>query len=155
MLQSYIRGLSPDSRYNRFFGPLNELPATELHRLTHMDHPDRAALIVETSVQDVPTMIGEARYAISSDPPACEFAISVADAWRRKGLGSMLLGDLQARVRALGVPRLVGDVLRLNETMLAFARKAGFGLAARAGDPRAVRIVKDIALFSGVVPSVC
>lgn len=151
MLQSYIRGLSLGSRYDRFFGALSELPAAELDRLTHMDHPDQVTLIVETSVEDTPTIIGETRYAVLHDPAACEFAISVAEAWRRKGLGSLLLGDLQSRVRALGVRTLVGDVLRSNEIVLAFARKVGFGIGARSADPRAVRIVKDITLFSGAV----
>jgi GNAT superfamily N-acetyltransferase len=151
MLQSYVRGLSLGSRHNRFFGALSELPTAELDRLTRMDHPGQVTLIVETSGEDTPTMIGEARCAVLHDPVVCEFAISVAEAWRRKGLGSLLLGDLQSRVRALGVRTLVGDVLRSNETMLAFARKVGFDIAARSGDPRAVRIVKDIALFSAGV----
>jgi GNAT superfamily N-acetyltransferase len=117
MLQSYIRGLSLGSRHNRFFGALSELPRAELDRLTHMDHPGQVTLIVEISGEDTPTVIGEARYAVLYDPAVCEFAISVAEAWRRKGLGSLLLGDLQSRVRALGVRTLVGDVLRSNETM--------------------------------------
>jgi GNAT superfamily N-acetyltransferase len=149
MLQSYIRGLSLESKYNRFFGPLSELPTAELDRLTRTDYPDQVTLIVEMSAEAIPSMIGEARYAVLLGPVVCEFAISVAEAWRRKGLGSLVLGDLQCRVRALGVRTLVGDVLRSNETMLAFARKVGFGIAARSGDPRAVRIVKDITLCSG------
>jgi hypothetical protein len=31
-LQAYIRNLSSESRYNRFFGALNELPSAELLR---------------------------------------------------------------------------------------------------------------------------
>jgi GNAT superfamily N-acetyltransferase len=96
-------------------------------------------------------MIGELRYAVPSDS-ACEFAISVADDWRGKGLGRLLLDDLQCRMRALGVESLVGDVLRSNDTMLAFARKAGFDIAAQSGDPRAVRIVKDISAPQAGVP---
>jgi GNAT superfamily N-acetyltransferase len=141
-LQSYVRGLSATSRYNRFFGPLRELPPAELARVTHMNGPSRVTLIAEVGGPE-PAVIGELRYAVLSDA-ACEFAISVADDWRGKGLGNLLLGDLQCRVRALGVESLVGDVLRSNGTMLAFAHKAGFDIAARSGDPRAVRIVKDL-----------
>jgi GNAT superfamily N-acetyltransferase len=96
-------------------------------------------------------MIGEMRYAVLSDA-ACEFAISVADGWRRKGLASRLLDDLQCRTRTLGVESLVGDVLRSNATMLAFAHKVGFDTAAQSGDPRAVRIVKDISAPQAGVP---
>jgi GNAT superfamily N-acetyltransferase len=70
----------------------------------------------------------------------------LADTWRGKGLGSGLLGDLQRRIRDLDVTTLVGDVLRSNETMLAFAHKAGFGIAARSGDPKVIRIVKNISV---------
>jgi len=141
-LQSYVRGLSATSRYSRFFGPLRELPPAELARVTHMNGPSRVTLIAEVGGPE-PAVIGELRYAVLSDA-ACEFAISVADDWRGKGRGNLLRDDLQCRVRALGVESLVGDVLRSNGTMLAFAHKAGFDIAAQSGDPRAVRIVKDL-----------
>src|SRR5262249_31780086 len=104
----------------------------------------------ETRLDDSPFLIGEARYVVQFDHAACEYAISVADTWRGKGIGRLLFGELQSRVQALGVTKLVGEVLRSNKTMLAFARRAGFGIAPRSGDPRTVRIVKDIMRFSGV-----
>jgi GNAT superfamily N-acetyltransferase len=146
-LQSYVRGPFATSRYNRFFGPLRELPPAELARVTDMNGPSRVTLIAEIGGSK-PFVIGELRYAVLSDA-ACEFAISVADDWHRKGLGNLLLGDLQCRVRSLGVESLVGDVLRSNATMLAFAHKAGFDIAPRSDDPRAVRIVKDISAPTG------
>jgi acetyltransferase len=150
MLQAYVRELSVRARYNRFFGPLRELPPAELTRMTHMNQPSRATLVAEIGGSE-PVMIGELRYAVLSDA-ACEFAISVAEGWRGKGIGSLMLGDLQCRVRALGVESLVGDVLRSNQTMLAFAHKAGFDIAARFDDKRAVRIVKDISALQIEVP---
>jgi GNAT superfamily N-acetyltransferase len=142
MLQAYVRELSASARYNRFFGPLHELPPAELARMTRTNGPSRGTLIAEiTSLR--PVIISELRYAVLSNA-ACEFAISVADAWRRKKLGTLLIDFLQCGVRALGVESLVADVLRSNEAMLAFAHKAGFGIAARSGDPRTVRIVKNI-----------
>jgi len=144
MLQAYVRELSASARYNRFFGPLRELPPAELARVTQMNGPSRTTLIAEIA-SPRPVIIGELRYAVLS-AAGCEFAISVADNWRRRGLGTLLLDRLQCGVRALGVERLVGDVLRSNEPMLAFAHKAGFGIAARSGDPRTVRIVKNISL---------
>ena len=52
-----------------------------------------------------------------------------------------------------GVERLMGDVLRSNEAMLTFAMKTGFNVAPRSGDPRAVRIVKDISSTQAIMPS--
>jgi len=143
VLQTYVRALSPDARYKRFFGPLRELPPAELDRVIHLDPPNQLGLIAQTRADGV---IGEARYALSADRLDCEFALSVADGWHRKGVGRLLLADLESRARSLGARRLVGDVLRTNEPMQALARKAGFGLADVPRDARLVRIVKDLAL---------
>ena len=142
-LQAYVRALSPDSRYKRFFGPLRELPPAELDRVIHLDPPNQLGLIAQTRTDGV---IGEARYALSPDRLDCEFALSVADDWHRKGVGRLLLDDLECRARSLGARRLVGDVLRTNEAMQALARKAGFGMADVPSDARLVRVVKDLAL---------
>src|SRR6266851_5043046 len=99
VLQTYVRTLSPDARYKRFFGPLRELPPAELDRVTHLDPPDQLGLIAQTRADDV---IGEARYALSPDRLDCEFALSVADGWHGKGIGGLLLADLESRARSLG-----------------------------------------------------
>jgi GNAT superfamily N-acetyltransferase len=140
-LQAYVRALSPDARYKRFFGPLRELPPAELDRVIHLHHRNRLALIAQTRVHGV---IGEARYALSPDRIDCEFALSVAEGWHGKGVGTLLLDDLESRARSLGAHHLVGDVLRTNAAMQALARKAGFAMAAVPGDAKLVRIVKDL-----------
>jgi GNAT superfamily N-acetyltransferase len=149
-IQAYVRQLSAPARYNRFFGALSELSAAELRRATHMNGLSRATLIAEIGGSNA-IMIGELRYAVLSDN-ACEFSISVADHWRGRGVGSLMLEDLHCRTRGLGVERLVADVLRSNEAMLTFAMKIGFTFAPRSGDPRAVRIVKDLIATPAKVP---
>ena len=52
VLQTYVRALSPDARYKRFFGPLRELPPAELDRVTHLDPPDQLGLIAQTRADD-------------------------------------------------------------------------------------------------------
>src|SRR5207245_10768154 len=96
----------------RFSVPLRDIPPADLARVTHMNEPSPVTLIAEVG-GPAPAVIGELRYAVLSDA-ASDFAISVADDWRGKGLGNLLLDDLQCRVRALGVESLVGDVLRSN-----------------------------------------
>jgi GNAT superfamily N-acetyltransferase len=148
-LQAYVRTLSPEARYKRFFGPLRELPPAELDRVIHLDPPDQLGLIAQTRADGV---IGEARYALSPDRRECEFALSVADAWHGKGVGRLLLADLESRARSLGARRLVGDVLRTNEAMQALARKAGFGMAGIPSDAKLVRVVKDLAPAPTALP---
>jgi acetyltransferase len=145
-IQAYIRGLSPASRHGRFLGSLNELSPAELYRMTRTDHRSNGTLLAEIAVEGGSTMIGEARYAVAPDRLGCEIAVSVAEAWRRKGLGAQLLANLARRAKNLRVRYLIGDVLHSNEAMKALARKVGFGLSAPIADARLVRITKDLFL---------
>jgi GNAT superfamily N-acetyltransferase len=72
-----------------------------------------------------------------------EFAISVADRFRRHGLGLALLCALQFRAISLGYLDLFGETLRTNHEMKSLARKAGFEMT-RSLDWRAVRFDKRL-----------
>ncbi len=149
VLQAYVRGLSPDSRYDRFFGTLYELPPTELDRVTHLDGKYELALLAETCVDGAPIVIGEARYAFEPDRLEGEFALSVADHWRGKGLGPLLMADIERRATRLGVRHLFADVLRSNESMKALAHKHGFEMTDVPRDARLVRMAKVLAPSQG------
>ena len=84
------------------FGALHELPAAELDHVVHLDRQSQLALLAETRVADSLIVIGEARYALSPDGLECEFALSVADDWRGMRLGTLLMADIECRVRTLG-----------------------------------------------------
>jgi acetyltransferase len=92
-----------------------EVSANELYGMTHTDRCSYPALIAENVVEGACIMIGEARYAVASDGFNCEFAVSVAESWRRKALGTLLVGIVVYRAKALGLRYLVGDVFRSNE----------------------------------------
>jgi GNAT superfamily N-acetyltransferase len=152
MIQAYIRSLSPASRRNRFLGALNEVSANELYGMTHTDRCSYPALIAENVVEGACIMIGEARYAVASDGFNCEFAVSVAESWRRKALGTLLVGIVVYRAKALGLRYLVGDVFRSNEEMIALARKTGFAVTSPIADARLVKITKDLSLLDVAQP---
>jgi GNAT superfamily N-acetyltransferase len=141
-VQDYVRGLSASSRYDRFLAPMNELSPGELARIGG-GNEEHATLIAETKIAGARTVIGEARYA-ASDSGTFEIALSVADAWRGRGLGTLLMDQLECRARKLGMMTLVGDVLRSNASMRTLARKCGFDQAGVPADARLVRIVKHI-----------
>ncbi len=155
ILQSYVRRLSAESRYNRFFGALQELSAAELDRVTHLDQTHHIGLLVESSSDGTPVMIGEARYAPSADGSEGECALSVAEGWRRQGIGTLLLAEIECRARRLGVQLLGADILRSNEAMKALARKAGFSMAGVPRDARLVHIVKDLKRSRAAAERVC
>jgi acetyltransferase len=124
---------------------VNELAPADLHRMTHGNDAAPPALIVESGDEDARTVIGEARYAF--DGIACEFALSVSDAWRGKGVGTMLMGIMEERAKLRGAHYLVGDVLGSNQPMLALARKLGFAVTRPVLDDRLFKVTKRLCCF--------
>jgi GNAT superfamily N-acetyltransferase len=127
-LQSYVRGLSPQSRYNRFLGAARELPASELARALAANGRDTLTLLLISTTEGRETVVGEARVALSCAERGGEFSMSIADGWRRLGVGSALLDEIERKAAADGIEWLFGDVLRTNEAMIALARRHGFRL---------------------------
>jgi GNAT superfamily N-acetyltransferase len=142
-LQTYVRGLSPQSRYNRFLGAANELPASELARALAANGRDTLTLLLTSTAGDGETVIGEARVALWCGKRAGEFSMSIADDWRRLGLGSALLQEIERKAAADGIEVLSGDTLRTNEGMIRLARGHGFRLAS-GFEARLVRIQKRL-----------
>jgi GNAT superfamily N-acetyltransferase len=154
-LQNYVRGLSPQSRYNRFLGAASELPASELARALAANGRDTQTLLLTSTAEDPETVVGEARVAFWCAKRAGEFSMSIADDWRRLGLGSALLQEIERKAAADGIELLFGDTLRTNEGMIGLARRRGFRLGP-GFEPRLVRIQKRLgdAVSRPAVPEV-
>jgi len=142
-LQAYVRGLSPDSRYNRFLGAVNELPALELARTLAANGRDTLTLLLTSTAGDRETVVGEARVALSCAKRAGEFSMSIADDWQHLGVGSALLAEIERKAAADGIELLFGDTLRTNDGMIGLARAHGFRLGP-GFEPRLVRIEKRL-----------
>lgn len=108
--------LSEASRYRRFLSPMQELSEPMLRYLTEVDHHDHEALVAFGADG---TLVGVARSVRSpSDPQAAEAAVTVADDWQGRGLGTALLGLLADRARAEGISRFTALMLADNRDML-------------------------------------
>jgi GNAT superfamily N-acetyltransferase len=151
-LQAYMRNLSPLTRRNRFLGAISELAQTELDRLTHMDRPGELALIAFARIGGEASMVAEAIQVIAPQSRRCEIALSVTDAWQRKGLGTLLLLNMECRARVRGARYIIGEVLRTNDAMKGLARKAGFAIQGPFTDARLVEIIKDLSIPQTGVP---
>ena len=151
-LQGYFRSLSVRSRYNRFFGAISELPATELDHFIHVGEADRFSVIAVMTVDGAEIIVGEARYAFDAGTSSFEFGLSVDDRWQGHGVGSALLKNLQCRAAAFGAERLFGDTLRSNDAMIGLARKSGFAFTNSPGDWKLVRFQKHIEAAPQEIP---
>jgi GNAT superfamily N-acetyltransferase len=140
-LQTYVRGLSPQSRYNRFLGGANELPASELARALAANGRDTLTLLLTSMAEGRETVVGEARVALSCAERAGEFGMSIADDWQHLGVGSALLQEIERKAAADGIEWLFGDTLWNNQGMIGLARGRGFRLGP-GFEPRLVRIGK-------------
>lgn len=123
--RAFVSGLSMDSRYNRLLGS-RKLSSEEIRRLSHIDYDREMALIAVASIDGQAIQLGAARYVKDSDATGAEFAIAVADALHRKGIGGTLMETLMQHARAAGIKRLHGTTFAANQAMQNLARKLGF-----------------------------
>jgi acetyltransferase len=121
------QALSVDSRYNRFLGGGIVFTRELLDRLVNIDYSRDFALIATVVLEGIETPVGVARWArLPDDASAVEFAVTVADAWQRCGIGRLLLTRLIELARDAGVARIIGEVLATNTAMIALGAIVGF-----------------------------
>lgn len=116
---------SPDSRYLRFHSAKPKLRPAEAAYLAATDGCQRVALVA--SVADAGAaerIVADARFDVTG-PGTAEAAFLVRDDFQGTGLGSALLERLVAEAAALGLARLVLDVLVENRAMITVATRAG------------------------------
>jgi GNAT superfamily N-acetyltransferase len=116
--------LSEQSRRMRFLGKKDQLSAAELRYYADVDHHDHEALIALDPASG--RGVGVARYVRDADDPeAAEIALTVADDWQGRGLGTELLGRLSHRGRQEGICRFTGVVSFDNVPMGMLLRSVG------------------------------
>jgi acetyltransferase len=147
--REFVEGLSPESRYFRFFYQLHELTPQMLARFTQVDYDRELALVAVADVAHPhghPSFVGVARYIANPDNESAEFAIVVADAWQKRGVARALMARLIASAGRRGLRRLEGTVLRANTAMLAFVAALGFTVRDDAEDPEQLLVSLDLAV---------
>lgn len=137
LLARSFERLSEQTRYRRFFAPVSQLSPAQLRYLTEVDHHDHEALVA-LSGED---LVAVARYVRSGEEPdAAEVAVTVADDWQGRGLGSALLGVLVDRARQAGITTITAVVQRDNVSSLKMLGHVGEPVAMPGGTTTELRI---------------
>jgi len=115
-LAAFVAGLSPETRYKRFLHSVRQLSEKELTDFTNLDHRDADAIV---AVDARGELIGVARYGHDSDDrEVAEVAVTVADEWQGRGVGTILLRRLATAAAAAGVRRFAASCFADNAEML-------------------------------------
>ena len=146
-LRTFFAALSYATRRLRFHSPINELPEPLLREFTMANHRAHVAFVAEFhdgAANQPATLVAEARYVRNEDSDSAEFALVVADNWRRIGLGTALTRILAQRARFSGVRRLWGDMLEDNKAMRGLAHSLGARLSWAIGRGQTVRLSLEV-----------
>ena len=102
---------------------MSELTDAQLDYLTDVDHHDHEALIALT---EDGTLVGVARFVrLSDDPAAAEAAVTVADDWQGRGVGTLLTQRLAGRAREEGVEVFTATALAANVDVIDLLGRLG------------------------------
>jgi len=94
--------------------------------------------------------IGVARYITNPDARTCEFALVVADAWQRKGLGRRMLERLIEVARWRKLSTMEGHILAGNQSMLGLCKKLGFEISDHPEDSAMKRVTLALDSSRGI-----
>jgi acetyltransferase len=130
-LRRFFTALSRATLRFRFHSSINELPEHLLRgfMVSDLAHSAFVAEICDCRAEQPTVLVAEARFVRRPDSESAEFALVVADNWRRIGLGTTLTRILAQRARFAGVRRLWGDVLEDNKAMRGLAHSLGARLS--------------------------
>jgi acyl-CoA synthetase (NDP forming) len=129
-LESFLGGLSPESRRLRFFTAGADLSGAARWAARA---EDRHGLGLVATTGEPWRIVGHAGYE-RIDAERAEIAFEVADALRGRGLATILMAHLAQAAGEAGIATFVADVLPENRRMLDVFRESGFPATLRAGD---------------------
>ena len=132
-IRAFLGRLSASSLQSRYLIMLSRMDSTrvdrEIRRIFDRD-AERHVVVVAANAADVHA-IGE--IVLDSDGRSAELALTVEDAFQRRGLGRRLYRRLEALARSRGVSTLTGDASNDNYRIQNLLRATGRPLRLEAG----------------------
>ncbi|MFW6341180.1 MAG: N-acetyltransferase family protein, partial [Wenzhouxiangella sp.] len=128
-----------------FMQAVSELTQAMLVRFTQIDYDREMALIaVREDDEGGETQVAVARYTVNPDKDSCDFALTVADDWQGRGIGSRLMRELMDVARSRGLDVIEGEVLGDNHNMLSLMERLDFGITTDPQDSSLRRVRKHL-----------
>ncbi len=127
-LLDFIRRLSPETRYRRFYIPLPDPPREDIVQQlgeTLLIPPERGVALVATQDDEV---IGTAHFVHEPHTSHAEAAVVVRDDCQGEGIGTELLRQLADLAQHRGIRVLYAYVQPDNERVLRLVRKIHYPL---------------------------
>jgi GNAT superfamily N-acetyltransferase len=124
--EDFIQRLSPDSRRFRFLGGFKQASPQLIDQLMDVDYDQRMAFVALAHDNGKLREVGVSRYSATTEKDQCECAVTVADDWRKRGLGVLLMRHLIDLARRNGYKHMVSFDAADNEAMHDLAGYLGF-----------------------------
>jgi len=124
--REFITNLSQDSKRFRFFEVIDRPDVKFVRHFTQIDYDREIAIIAQIGQKGSETTIGVARLIENVLDNTAEFAIVVADAWQRKGLGTKLARHIIRIAKIRKISKIYINFLKDNHAMKFLAEEIGF-----------------------------
>ena len=129
----------------RFFAELRQISAEQVVRMTQIDYEREMAFVaVRQLASEATQTVGVARLVRETLLDQGEFAVLVQPDMKGKGVARHLMERLIEWGRAQGLDCIVGEILRENHPMRAFAEGLGFTLRMTPDDPEMMEARLDL-----------
>lgn len=122
----FIRNLSSEARHFRFLGAVKDVSPALLDSLMQVDYSQKMAFVALVHQDGKLIEVGVSRYAATQESGQCECAVTVADAWQHRGLGTALMRHLIDTARQNGFKQMYSVDAAANAHLQALAHDLGF-----------------------------
>ena len=123
-IESFLAGLTPETRTRRFLVPTPKLPERLIRHFTFYDPRERLTLAAAMPGQGGEEIIGLADVALLATGLA-EIGVVVADAAQRQGVGAVLSESVASLAIHRGATHLKAEMLEENKPMLRLMERIG------------------------------
>jgi len=147
----FLEALSPRSLRLRFLDTIQSPSPALVKQMVEIDPARDVALIALIVGETGEQQIGVARLCAEPDGRRCEFAVTVSDAWQRKGLGTHLMRHLIECAVARGLESMYSVDLADNDLMRKFAIHLGMRSETDPNDSTQVIHSVDLKTFAGAL----